>query len=106
MEKRVIFKGWFLPLLLILPQVVVSAVFFFYPAGQAVWQSLFIPDPFGLSSRFVGLGNFEYLFSNSYYRASFITTAVFSLLVTLTSMVPALFLAVLAVIWVLVPLQA
>jgi len=96
MEKRVFFKGWLLPLLLILPQVLVSAVFFFYPAGEAVWQSLFIPDPFGLSSRFVGLGNFEYLFSNSYYRASFITTGVFSLLVTLCSMVPALFLAVLA----------
>ncbi|RUS59652.1 sn-glycerol-3-phosphate ABC transporter permease UgpA [Pseudorhodobacter sp. E13] len=96
MEKRVTFKGWKLPLLLILPQVFVSAVFFFYPAVQAIWQSMFIPDPFGLSTRFVGLGNFEYLFSNSHYRASFVTTAVFSLLVTLCSMVPALFLAVLA----------
>ncbi|MGB3278742.1 MAG: sn-glycerol-3-phosphate ABC transporter permease UgpA [Pseudorhodobacter sp.] len=96
MEKRVTFKGWLLPFLLIMPQVLVSAVFFFYPAGQAIWQSLFIPDPFGLSTRFVGLGNFEYLFSNSHYRASFVTTAVFSLLVTLCSMVPALFLAVLA----------
>ncbi len=96
MEKRVTFKGWILPLLLIFPQVLVSAVFFFYPAAQAIWQSMFIPDPFGLSTRFVGLGNFEYLFSNSHYRSSFVTTAVFSLLVTLCSMVPALFLAVLA----------
>lgn len=96
MEKRVTFKGWMLPFLLIFPQVLVSAVFFFYPAGQAIYQSLFIPDPFGLSSRFVGLGNFEYLLSNSYYRASFVTTAVFSILVTLCSMIPALFLAVLA----------
>ena len=96
MEKRVTFKGLWLPLLLVLPQLVVTAVFFFYPAGQAIWQSLFIPDPFGLSMRFVGLGNFEYLFSNSYYRASFITTAVFSILVTLVSMGVALYLAVLA----------
>ena len=96
MEKRVTFKGWMLPFLLIFPQVLVSAVFFFYPAGQAIYQSLFIPDPFGLSSRFVGLGNFEYLLSNPYYRASFVTTAVFSILVTLCSMIPALFLAVLA----------
>ncbi|OOY13159.1 glycerol-3-phosphate transporter permease [Thioclava marina] len=96
MEKRVTFKGWLLPMLLIAPQLIISAVFFFYPAGEAVWQSLFIPDPFGLSMQYVGLGNFEYLFSDPYYRASFLTTAVFSTLVTLVSMVPALFLAVLA----------
>ena len=96
MEKRVTFKGWKLPLLLLMPQLIVTAVFFFYPAGQAVWQSLFIPDPFGLSSKFVGLGNFEYLLSNKFYRASFMTTAVFSILVTVVSMGMALWLAVLA----------
>ncbi|AVO38034.1 sn-glycerol-3-phosphate ABC transporter permease UgpA [Pukyongiella litopenaei] len=96
MEKRVTFKGWLLPICLLMPQVIVTAVFFFYPAGQAVWQSLFIPDPFGLSSQFVGLGNFEFLLSDPYYRASFWTTAVFSGLVTLVSMGAALFLAVLA----------
>ncbi|MFD2738707.1 sn-glycerol-3-phosphate ABC transporter permease UgpA [Sulfitobacter aestuarii] len=96
MEKRVTFKGIWLPLLLVLPQIIVTAVFFFYPAGQAIWQSLFIPDPFGLSMQWVGLGNFEYLLSNTYYRASFVTTAVFSILVTLVSMGVALYLAVLA----------
>ncbi|MBK1636888.1 sn-glycerol-3-phosphate ABC transporter permease UgpA [Rhodovulum adriaticum] len=96
MEKRVLFKGIWLPLLLVLPQILITAVFFFYPAGQAVWQSLFIPDPFGLSSQFVGLGNFEYLLSDRYYRASFVTTAIFSTLVTLVSMGVALYLAVLA----------
>ena len=96
MEKRVTFRGWMLPLLLIAPQVVISAVFFFYPAGQAIWQSLFIPDPFGLSSQFVGMGNFEFLLGDKFYRAAFLTTAIFSILVTLCSMIPALFLAVLA----------
>ncbi|MEP4199283.1 MAG: sn-glycerol-3-phosphate ABC transporter permease UgpA [Aliishimia sp.] len=96
MEKRVTFKGIWLPLLLVLPQMFITAVFFFYPAGQAVWQSLFIPDPFGLSMQWVGLGNFEFLFSDPYYRASFMTTAVFSILVTLVSMGIALYLAVLA----------
>ena len=96
MEKRVRFKGLLLPLMLILPQLVISIVFFFYPAGQAIWQSLFIPDPFGLSSQFVGMGNFEFLFEDKYYRASFVTTAIFSTLVTLVAMIPALFLAVLA----------
>lgn len=96
MEKRVTFKGIWLPLLLVLPQIVITAVFFFYPAGQAIWQSLFIPDPFGLSMQYVGLGNFEYLFGDPFYRASFVTTAVFSILVTVVSMGIALYLAVLA----------
>ena len=96
MEKRVTFKGIWLPLLLILPQIAISAVFFFYPAGQAIWQSLFIPDPFGLSMQYVGLGNFEFLLGDPYYRASFVTTAVFSILVTVVSMGVALYLAVLA----------
>ncbi|MFV2037544.1 MAG: ABC transporter permease subunit, partial [Paracoccaceae bacterium] len=96
MEKRVIFKGWRLPLLLLLPQVVVTLVFFFYPAGQAIWQSMFISDPFGLKSQFVGFGNFEFLFADPFYRASFLTTAIFSGLTTAVSMGAALYLAVLA----------
>ena len=96
MEKRVTFKGWVLPLLLLAPQIAVTAAFFFWPAGQAIYQSLFIPDPFGLSSQFVGLGNFRFLFSDPYYLASFKTTAIFSGLVTVVSMAFALWLAVMA----------
>jgi len=96
LEKRVTFKGWKLPLLLLLPQVIITAVFFFYPAGQAIWQSLFIADPFGLKSQFVGFGNFEFLLNDRFYLASFATTAVFSGLVTVFSMGVALYLAVLA----------
>jgi sn-glycerol 3-phosphate transport system permease protein len=96
MEKRVKFKGWMLPLALIAPQLAITVVFFFWPAGQAIWQSLFIPDPFGLSARFVGLGNFEFLLGDPYYRASFFTTAVFSSLVTVVSMGFALWMAVMA----------
>jgi sn-glycerol 3-phosphate transport system permease protein len=56
----------------------------------------FIPDPFGLKTQFVGFGNFEYLFGNRFYRASFLTTAIFSVLVTVSAMSFALWLAVLA----------
>lgn len=96
MEKRVIFKGWMLPALLLLPQIAITAVFFFYPAGQAIWQSMFVPDPFGLKTQFVGLGNFEYLLGDRFYRQSFVTTAIFSSLVTVVSMGVALYLAILA----------
>lgn len=96
MEKRVTFKGWKVPLLLLAPQVIVTAIFFFWPAGQAIYQSAFIPDPFGLKSQFVGFGNFEFLLTDPYYLASFKTTAIFSGLVTLVSMGPALWLAIMA----------
>jgi hypothetical protein len=58
MEKRVTFKGW-LPYLLVAPQLLVTFVFFFWPAGQAIWQSPSSPIRSG-SMQFVGLGNFEY----------------------------------------------
>ena len=83
-------------MLLLAPQVVITIVFFFLPAGQAIYQSVFIPDPFGLKSLFVGLGNFEFLLSDPYYLASFKTTAVFSGLVTIVSMGIALWLALMA----------
>jgi sn-glycerol 3-phosphate transport system permease protein len=96
MHKRVIFAGWLLPLLLLLPQMLVIALFFYWPSAQAVWQSMFLPDPFGLSTQFVGWGNFEMLLADPYYLASFRTTAVFSVLVTALSMGSALYLAVMA----------
>ena len=96
MDKRVVFEHRWLPYALLAPQLAVTAVFFLWPAGQAILQSTQLPDPFGLSTEFVGLENFEYLFSDRYYRASFVTTAVFSVAVTLLSMSVALALAVLA----------
>lgn len=96
MEKRVTFNNRWLPYLLITPQIVITVVFFFWPAGQAIYQSAFIPDPFGLKNQFVGFDNFNFLLSDQYYRSSFITTAVFSILVTAISMSLSLWLAVLA----------
>lgn len=83
-------------MLLIMPQLLITAVFFFWPAGQAVYQSAFMPDPFGLKTQFVGWDNFTYLFEDKYYLSSFKTTAIFSLLVTVVSMGVALWLALMA----------
>jgi sn-glycerol 3-phosphate transport system permease protein len=96
MEKRVRFKSAWLPWLLIAPQMAVVLVFFFWPAGQALYQSLLTQDPFGLSTEFVGLENFERLVNDSTYLDSFKTTAVFSLLVAVIGLAIALLLAVMA----------
>jgi sn-glycerol 3-phosphate transport system permease protein len=96
MEKRVRFKSAWLPWLLIAPQMAVVLVFFFWPAGQALYQSLLSQDPFGLSTEFVGLENFERLVNDGTYLDSFKTTAVFSLLVAVIGLAIALLLAVMA----------
>lgn len=96
MEKRVRFKSAWLPWLLIAPQMAVVLVFFFWPAGQALYQSLLNQDPFGLFTEFVGLENFERLVNDGTYLASFKTTAVFSLLVAVIGLAIALLLAVMA----------
>ncbi len=96
MAERVVFRSVWLPWLLVAPQLIITAVFFLWPATEAILQSTELPDPFGLSTQFVGWDNFDYLFGDRYYRASFLTTAIFSLSVTALSMSMALLLAVLA----------
>jgi sn-glycerol 3-phosphate transport system permease protein len=81
MDKRVVFRSSWLPWLLLLPQMAVILVFFFWPAAQAVLQSLQQQDAFGTSVEFVGLANFRQLFADESYLESFQTTAVFSVLV-------------------------
>ena len=80
-EKRVTFRSRWLPWLLLAPQGLIITVFFFWPAGQALLQSLQQQDAFGTSTEWVGLDNFKALFSDASYLASFKTTAVFSILV-------------------------
>ncbi len=96
MERRVIFAGWLFPAVLLLPQLAVTIVFFFWPAGQAIWQSVERQDPFGLSTMFVGIENFAALFADPDYLASFSMTALFSFAVALLALAPGLLLAAMA----------
>jgi len=96
MERRVIFRGRALPYLLVAPQLLVTVVFFFWPATQAFWQSVHREDPFGLSSRFVGFNNFAAVLADPDYLAAILRTVVFSIAVTALVLVPSLLLAVMA----------
>jgi len=96
MEKRVRFKSAWLPWVLIAPQMAIVLVFFFWPAGQTLYQSHIQQDAFGTSTEFVGLENFRRLFSDSSYLASFQTTAFFALLVAVLGIGLSLMLAVFA----------
>ena len=96
MERRTLFPGRLLPALLILPQLVLTAVFFLWPAIQAITSSLEREDAFGTSTAFVGLDNFTDLFADPLYIAAIGRTVVFCACVTAVSMGVALVLAVLA----------
>ena len=95
-EKRVRFKSWWLPWALVAPQMAVVLVFFFWPAGQALYQSVMLEDAFGTTTQFVGAENFTRLFADDTYLASFKTTALFSVLVAGIGLTVSLLLAVMA----------
>ncbi|CAN1484081.1 UgpA ABC-type sugar transport systems, permease components [Burkholderiaceae bacterium] len=96
MEKKVRFKSHWLPWVLLAPQMAVVLIFFFWPAGQALYQSVLQEDVFGMSREFVGMQNFSRLFNDPLYLESFQTTAVFSVLVAVCGLTLALLLAVMA----------
>ncbi len=94
--KRTIFAGRLLPWMLLLPQLLVTAVFFLWPAGQAVRQSFLREDAFGFSTTFVGLANYRAVLSSQEYIDSAQVTLVFALAVAVLSMGVSLLLAVAA----------
>lgn len=96
MEKRVVFKNRWLPYLLVTPQIAITFVFFIWPASQALKQSVFIEDPFGLSSEFVGFLNFIELFSDPLYLGSLKTTFIFSASTSFLALSTGLLFAVMA----------
>jgi sn-glycerol 3-phosphate transport system permease protein len=96
MEKRAIFRSRWLPYALVLPQIVVTIVFFFLPAAQAIWYSFQVQDAFGNSTEFVWFENFKVLFHDEAYLNSFQVTAVFSICVAALGLSVSLLLATMA----------
>lgn len=96
MEKRVTFHERWLPYLLVGPQIIITLVFFFWPSGQAIYQSVLIEDVFGGNSKFVWFENFAQLFRDDSYAHSARLTVVFSFLVAAIGLAVSLLLAVMA----------
>jgi sn-glycerol 3-phosphate transport system permease protein len=94
MIKRVIFRNRYLPYLLVAPQILITLIFFYWPALRGLMLSFTLTDPFGLKTQFVWFQNFIELFSSPEYRDSLVTTFVFSFLTMLVSLVLGLLFAV------------
>src|SRR3981189_2176567 len=93
MEKSTVFNNRLFPYLLLFPQLIITFVFFYWPASQAVWQSFLREDAFGLTSEFVGMENYQALFAQPEYYKSMLVTIVFSSLVAALSLAIALLFA-------------
>lgn len=96
MTPRVVFPNRILPYLLVAPQLAITLVFFYWPAGQALYQSMLREDPFGLRSRFVGFANFRKVLADPAYLNAVHVTVIFSVATAVVAMGVALLLAVMA----------
>lgn len=92
--KRAGFTTRWLPFFLLLPQLAIIAIFFYWPALHALQSSFYLEDPFGFGSTFVGLENYSDLAGNSEYMRIARFTVLFTLIVTFLSLALALLLAV------------
>ena len=91
--QSVVFPNKILPYLLVAPQIILTVIFFFWPASQALYQSTMREDAFGLSSEFVGLDNYNTLFAQPEYYQAIGVTALFSTVVGALSLAIALLFA-------------
>jgi len=91
--SKAVFPNKWLPYLLVAPQVAITLVFFYWPASQALYQSVLHEDPFGLKSEFVGLANFQSVLTDPAYLNAIKVTAIFSISTAALSMSLALLLA-------------
>ena len=92
--KRALFSNPWLPILLLVPQLSIAMVFFYWPAGYAIQSSFFLQDPFGFGSTFVWLENYSDLFGSVEYLKVAGFTVIYTVLVTFFSLAIALLLAV------------
>lgn len=96
MERRTLFAGRVLPAFLVLPQLVITVLFFLLPAARAFTESVFAANAFGMNASFVGLQTFAALLGSAAYRATVLRTLVYSGGVTSLAMAGGLVLAVFA----------
>lgn len=85
--KRTTFDSRLLPYMLLAPQLIITLIFFIWPAAQAVKSSFEREDPFGMATVFVGLTHYQNLLADPNYLDALARTAVFAVSVTVLSMV-------------------
>lgn len=95
MERHAAFSNVWLASLLVLPQLLLVFIFFYWPAGEALYWAFTLEQPFGGSNQWVGLLNFKTVFNDPKYWNSVTVSIVFALATTALTIVTSLGLALL-----------
>jgi sn-glycerol 3-phosphate transport system permease protein len=95
MEKRATFRQWWIGIAFVVPQIALIFTFFYWPAGQAVYWSLTLQQPWGGGNVWVGLDNFRQILTDPLYWNSVVRSVLFAVVSTALAMGIALVLAVL-----------
>ncbi|HEX2528621.1 MAG TPA: ABC transporter permease subunit [Geminicoccus sp.] len=93
MEKRVWFTDTPLAVALVLPQVLLVLLFFYWPSGAALYWAFTLEQPWGGGNSFVGLENFQTIFGDGQYWNSVVRSMVFALASTALAMAMGMLLA-------------
>lgn len=93
MEKRAVFKSWWLPILFALPQLVLILFFFYWPVAAVVGWAFTLEPPFGGAAEFVGLANFQEALSDPFYWNSVAVSLIFAVVGSLLCIAIGLVLA-------------
>ncbi|SER84094.1 sugar ABC transporter permease [Rhizobium sp. NFR03] len=93
MDKRAVFRSWWIPTAFALPQLALIALFFYWPAVAVVRWAFTLEPPFGGSAEFVGLANFRDVFADPLYWNSVVVSLTFALAGTLSTIFIGLVLA-------------
>ena len=93
MEKAQFNNRW-MPYLLLAPQMIIIAIFFLWPAAEAIRSSFYLEDPFFGNATFVGIDNYTDALSASDYKRTAWFTALFTVVVSLASLGLGMLLAV------------
>lgn len=94
--KKAQFQSPWMPYLLLAPQMIIIAIFFFWPAFEAIRSSFYIEDPFFGNATFVGIENYVDVTSRSDYQRTAWFTFVFTIAVSVGALALGLWFAVAA----------
>ncbi|KAB8129520.1 sugar ABC transporter permease [Gracilibacillus oryzae] len=89
-------KSFFKGVLFLLPSIILFSVFLFYPLFKTLYLSLFLTDASGATTVFVGLDNYQAIFTSPLFLKSLEVTFLFVLYTVPGTVIVSLFLAVLA----------
>ncbi|MFP3918435.1 sugar ABC transporter permease [Lysinibacillus telephonicus] len=95
-KKKQRLKSFAKGMLFLLPSIVLFGAFLFYPLFKTIYLSFFLTNAQGETTVFVGLQNYIDMFASPVFQQSMKSTFLFVLYTVPTTVVIALFLAVLA----------